>query len=68
MITFTVVIRWVLWQLTPPREGSAECQTGEVEFGDCVAEDDHGHDLSFTRNECRGTRGGIRFHFANVPR
>ena len=50
MVAFTVVIRWMFSQLTAPREGSAEYQTGDVKVGDGVAKDDR-HDLSFTRDE-----------------
>ena len=44
-----MVIWWVFSQLTP-RVGSGEYQTGDVEFGNRVAEDDR-HDLSFMRDE-----------------
>ena len=47
MVAFTEVIRWMFSQLTALREGSAEYQTGDVEVGDGVAEDNH-HDLSST--------------------
>ena len=34
VVAFMAVIRWAkFWQLTPPREGSAEYQTGGVTSG-----------------------------------